>query len=417
MLYQRWRQVADQFGRELALLDVQSGCRWTFGQLATLSEKALENDGPVVYPQGSSSGFIFTVLRGWRLGRVICPLEPGQESPRFDRLPPHARHLKVTSASTGPARLIGFAEDQLMADAANIVATMGLRPDWPNAAAISLAHSYGFSNLVLPLLLHGIPLILAGGPLPEGIRKLSVIAPAITLPAVPAIWHAWSDVNVIGPQIRLAISAGAALPLSLEQHVLEKFGLKIHNFYGASECGGIAYDRSEKIRSDSSCVGAPLENVTVSLGDSGCLEVCSAAVGQSYWPVPSPELAAPCYRTSDLAELRDGLVYLRGRQTDTINLAGRKVSPDDVEHALLSHPLVRQCVVFGVPSDDSSRGELVVACVALHGSIGPDALRDFLLDKVPDWQVPRAWWFVDELPVNARGKIPRAEWRKRYLDR
>ena len=48
---------------------------------------------------------------------------------------------------------------------------MGLRADWPNLGVISLAHSYGFSNLILPLLLHGIPLILAPAPLPEIIRR------------------------------------------------------------------------------------------------------------------------------------------------------------------------------------------------------------------------------------------------------
>ena len=58
-----------------------------------------------------------------------------------------------------------------MADAENIVATMGLRPDWPNLGVISLAHSYGFSNLVLPLLLHGIPLILAPVPLPARLMR------------------------------------------------------------------------------------------------------------------------------------------------------------------------------------------------------------------------------------------------------
>ena len=47
---------------------------------------------------------------------------------------------------------------------------MGLRPDWPNLGVISMAYSYGFSNLVLPLLLHGIPLFLAPAPLPEVLR-------------------------------------------------------------------------------------------------------------------------------------------------------------------------------------------------------------------------------------------------------
>ena len=67
------------------------------------------------------------------------------------------------------------------------MATMGLRRDWPNLAFISLAHSYGFSNLVTPLLLHGIPLILGGTPFPEIVRQAGEKFSALTLPAVPAL--------------------------------------------------------------------------------------------------------------------------------------------------------------------------------------------------------------------------------------
>ena len=62
----------------------------------------------------------------------------------------------VQGLDTGPGnpRAILFTVSQLMADATNIVDTMGLRADWPNLGVISLAHSYGFSNLITPLLLH-----------------------------------------------------------------------------------------------------------------------------------------------------------------------------------------------------------------------------------------------------------------------
>lgn len=417
MLYQRWRQVADASENELALLDLESGCRWTFGQLAALSEKPPPEEGPAVFPQGASAEFILTVLRGWRLDKVVCPLETNQSRPAVIGLPRECRHVKTTSASTGPARYVAFTEGQLIADAANIVATMGLRPEWPNAALISLAHSYGFSNLVLPLLLHGIPLILAGPPLPERLRKLSRIAPAICLPAVPAMWRAWSDANAIGPHIRLAISAGAPLPIILEKHVLETVGLKIHNFYGASESGGIAYDRSDLARTEAECVGTPLENVTVKISPEGTLEVRSAAVGLCYWPEPAPELANGCFRTTDSAELRDRALLLRGRQTDTINVAGRKVAPETIERALLEHPDVRECVVFGVPDEQSARGDMIVACVASSAIEPTNSLRDFLLARLQDWQLPRDWWYIGELKSNERGKLSRAEWRRRYLAR
>src|SRR5438046_3014773 len=148
-----------------------------------------------------------------------------------------------------------------MADAENIVQTMGLRPEWPNFGVISLAHSYGFSNLITPLLLRGIPLILAPAPLPEIVRQAAALTPNLTLPAVPAMWRAWSDAQAIPGNLRLAISAGAPLPIALEVEVFQESGIKLHNFYGSTECGGIAYDRSVLPRSDATIVGQPMENV------------------------------------------------------------------------------------------------------------------------------------------------------------
>src|SRR5260370_9052528 len=161
--------------------------------------------------------------------------------------------------------MIAFTGEQLAADADNIVATMGLRPDWPNLGAISLAHSYGFSNLVLPLLLHGIPLILAGAALPETVRQAASLAEAITLPAVPALWSAWHSAGAVPKNIRLAISAGAPLSLGLAEDVFAAHHLKIHNFYGSSECGGIAYYTPKEPRADVSCAGAPMKKVQQSV--------------------------------------------------------------------------------------------------------------------------------------------------------
>ena len=311
--------------------------------------------------------------------------------------------------------MVAFTAAQLMADAENIVTTMGLRPDWPNLGVLSLAHSYGFSNLVLPLLLHGIPLTLAGAALPEAMRRGAATATDFTLAAVPALWRAWHDAGAIPENIRLAISAGAPLPLALEESVFVRHGLKIHNFYGSSECGGIAFDATVNPRQEGSCVGSPLRQVGVSVAEDGCLEVRSRAVAQTYWPEPGPSLGVGVFRTSDLAELSGGLVYLRGRVGDQINVAGRKVSPEAIEKILAAHPGVRHCLAFGVPSTDAERGENIVACLEGNGQVTSESLKEFLRTKLPAWQVPRKWWFVNSLPANQRGKFPRAEWRKRYL--
>jgi len=412
MLYARWLQIAQEQGHRLALRELATGREWSFAQLAAQAEAAPVGPGPVVYPQGHCAQFIFNLLRAWREHLVACPLEPDQEPPRVPAPPPPCCHLKSTSATAGLPRCVAFRPEQLAADADNIVATMGLRADWPNLGVISLAHSYGFSNLVLPLLLHGVPLILAPLPLPEVVRRAAENESAVTLPAVPAMWRTWHDAGAIPPNVRLAISAGAPLPVALEEAVFQSRGLKIHNFLGSSECGGIACDASDRPRTDPACAGAPMQNVDLSLNDDGCLTVRSRAVGETYWPEKSPLLSGGIFQTSDLAELRDGLVFLRGRAGDQINVAGRKLSPETVERALLAHPRVRECIVFGAPSRDAGRWETIVAVVA---SDAPEAeLRQFLLQTLPAWQVPRSWCFMESLPANARGKLSRVEWRKRY---
>ncbi|MGO8696625.1 MAG: class I adenylate-forming enzyme family protein [Limisphaerales bacterium] len=414
MLYQCWRDLAMKRRRDLALRDLASGQRWTFAELFDAGEKWETQEGTTICPQSHSPAFIFSLLAAWRMGRIACPLDSGQTAPEVPPPPQGCTHLKWTSATTGAARLIAFHGEQLAADAAQIVSAMGLRADWPNLGVISLAHSYGFSNLALPLLLHGIPLILAPSPLPEVIRRAASEEPALTLPAVPALWRAWHEAGPIPRQVRLAISAGAPLPLNLEQEVFARSGLKIHNFYGASECGGIAYDSTAAPREDGALVGTPMPGVKLTTNDDGCLTVRGKAVGMRYWPHHSDSLGGGQFQSSDLAELKNGAVFLRGRLTDQINVAGRKVAPETIERALLLHPRVRECLVFGAPSPDAGRAETIVAVVVSDAA--ETELKQFLQETLPAWQLPRSWRFVQSLKTGPRGKISRTEWRRQFTE-
>ena len=411
MLYERWRKIATERRDELALRDFTSGLRRTFGELFSEGEKS-EAKGEIVFPSGHSPEFIFQLLAAWRENKIACPLEAGQLPPQISGAPDKCVHFKITSATTGDSRIVAFTAEQLAADAENIVATMGLRADLPNLGVISHAHSYGFSNLILPLLLHGIPLVLAPAPLPEIIRRAAENEKCLTLAAVPAMWRAWHDAGSIPKNVRLAISAGAPLPLQLETEIFEKCGLKIHNFLGASECGGIAYDATHFPRTDAAFVGGSMQNVNLSL-EENCLRVQSKAVGETYWPEKSDSLAGEIFQSGDLAELKDGKVFLRGRLNDLINVAGRKVSPETIERALLANPKVRECLVFGAPSRDAERTEIVVVVVVSDAV--ENELKQYLLQTLPAWQVPREWKFVESLSANARGKISRAEWRATFF--
>jgi acyl-CoA synthetase (AMP-forming)/AMP-acid ligase II len=413
MLYDRWREIARARRSELALKDLSDGRAWTFGQLLDAADSASDPGAAWVCPKGNGPEFVFEVLRGWRHGRVVCPLEESDAAPACELPPTGIAHVKRTSATTGAARLITFTGEQLAADCTNIVATMGLRVEWPNVAAISLAHSYGFSNLVLPLLLEGIPLLLLHSPLPEALREASKHVGDFTLAGVPVLWRAWHEAGVISSKVKLAISAGAPLPLALEQQVLETVGVKIHNFMGSSECGGIAYDRSEKLRTDPAAVGSAMENVSLSVSD-GMLEVRGAAVGTNYWPEARPELAEGVFRTSDLVEIRDELLYIRGRATEVIHIAGRKVPPEEIERVLSKHPAVKECLVFGAPRN-AYENQIVAVIVGEERDL--ENIKKDVAAELPAWKTPRQWRFVDSLGANARGKVSRAQWRENFIAR
>jgi long-chain acyl-CoA synthetase len=414
-LYEKWLATARTFKSERALIDISSGKSWTFDDLLRESERNTSPLDRIIFPRGAGPEFIFSILQAWRTNSITCPLEAAQSPLQLPIPPSNIAHLKLTSATSGAAKCIAFTGPQLAADAVNIISTMQLNPAAPNLACISLAHSYGFSNLILPLLLHGVPLILLPAPLPELLLRAAKQFRSITLPAVPALWKTWHQSNSIPPNTAIAISAGAQLPLELESAVFQKSNLKIHNFYGSSECGGIAYDRTITPRTAVNCAGSALDNVSLSLSDSGTLVIKSAAVGETYFPEPQTTLRPGRFETADLAELRDHLVFLHGRASDLLNIAGRKATPDSIEAILRTHPAILECIVFGIQSDD--RADTVVAALNTKTEIPISDLTNFLSQKLPAWQIPRRWWFTNELAANSRGKISRAEWKQKYLSR
>ena len=423
MLYEMWQQTVQSRPDEVAWRDLASKSEFTFRQINQQADQQSPLERGSLLPISTQAGaleLVIQTLRAWRDGAVLCPYE--SQCPQLETLvglPDGIAHVKSTSGSTGKARFVLFQEEQLLADARNIASTMGFEAPHPNLAVISVAHSYGFSHLILPLLLLGKPVWLVDKPLPEAMRVAFASATPLFLPAVPAMWRAWHQCGLLkGAPIHLAMSAGAPLPLELEKQVYEETGLKIHNFYGASECGGIAYDRTERPRGRATLVGTPLDGVTLRVDASGHMVVNGENVGFGYWPniEPDDSLGVNQFTLSDLVEISTEGVDLIGRRTDAINVAGRKVSPSEIECALLTHPAVRHCVVFGVPSGDSARVEDIVACVNAGGDIGITEIGEHLTGRLQGWQIPRRWLFTESLEPNERGKISRAHWRTFFLN-
>lgn len=311
--------------------------------------------------------------------------------------------LKLSSGTNGEVRAIRFTGGQLLADGDSICEAMGLGEMDRNYGAISFAHSYGFSNLITPLLCRGIALVVADDMMPRALLEGLTKSRATVFPGVPALFRALAGIVPGSIELRLCISAGAPLTAEVAKAFRVTWGLKVHSFYGASECGGICYDGSDEMVAEG-FVGIALPGVTVESLDgnsAGRIEVRSAATGLGYHPLDETgDLAMGVFRPSDLLEKTETGYVIKGRVSATINVAGRKVSPQEIIEMVSLCPGVTEVAVVGVPA--ASRGEEVAVCVV--GTVTEEKLKTFCASRMASWKVPRHFRVLKEIPVNGRGK-------------
>jgi long-chain acyl-CoA synthetase len=328
--------------------------------------------------------------------------------------------LKLTSGTTAAPRAIRFRSEQLLADCNQICDTMGISDVDLNFGVIPISHSYGFSNLLTPLIGRGVPMVLSRDRLPRAVLAELAGANATVFPGMPVFYQAFCEMEDIPvlPKLRLCISAGAPLSTAVEQQFRQKFGLPIHSFYGASECGGICYDRDGQNEEDG-FVGQAMEGIALEMVDPDAsasrIRVRSTAVGDGYFPESNKaKLGGGLFVPDDLLNKTANGFRIVGRTSDVINVAGKKVNPAEVEAHLLRFSGVRQAVVFGRAS--ILRNEEVAACVVASPGVSEVELLEFCRRELSGWQVPKRVFIVDVIPVTERGKISRRELTRRFAE-
>jgi long-chain acyl-CoA synthetase len=323
--------------------------------------------------------------------------------------------IKLTSGSAGDPRGIRAPTTSLLADDAALVSTMGIRDGDRLLSAVPFSHSYGLSSLAVPALVRGIPLVLPGAIGPFEPLSAARAAHATVFPTVPAYLAGLLRVQDPPPlpeSIRLVISAGAPLHAETARTFHTRYGRRVHVFYGASECGGIAYDREGGAAEDGT-VGEPVDGVTVDLEPTDAagatrVVVRSPAVAETYLPDADARLGSGRFVSDDLAKWRDGRLALVGRLGSFISVRGQKVNPTEVERALAELADVLDAKVVGEPrgvgGDESVRA--IVAC--RPGSLTVDTVLAWCRERLSDFKVPRSVVLVDRIPVDDRGKVDRA---------
>lgn len=338
-------------------------------------------------------------------------------------LPAGTALLKLTSGSTGTPRAIAVGARELATDTVNIMHTMGLRPADVTLAAIPLTHSYGIGSCLVPLLLVGMPLAFPSSNLPPALAQTLARAAVAHFPAVPA--HIRALVSLQDhlpplPALRVCLTAGAPL-LPADGEAFEALtGIRVNVFYGSSECGAITYETGTPVGRPPGMVGRPMRGVRVEVvdealrplpaGREGRVLIRSGAVARGAVPAADASGLIGNHRflAGDTGVFdAEGRLTLTGRVAEQLNVAGKKVHPDEVRRALEAIPGVRAAVVMGLP--DANRGQLVAAVVAVDRGAGltVPALLSSCRRVLAPHKLPRRVVLVDELPVSDRGKVRR----------
>jgi acyl-CoA synthetase (AMP-forming)/AMP-acid ligase II len=322
-------------------------------------------------------------------------------------VPEGARLIKLTSGSTGLPKGIVATEANLLADCLNICATMGIHAGDVNLGAIPMSHSYGFSNLVTPLLVQGTPIVISNDYLPQSVMNRCNEFACTVAPLIPMVFdHLIAAAAGEFSTVRTFISAGAPLPPVVSRKFRERFGTPIHTFYGCSECGGITYDR-DGAAVERGTVGRAMDNVRLT-SERGRLTVRGENVSLGY--LHDAATFQPFERgrfvADDLIELRDGgEVAITGRASELINAAGKKVNPREVEQVLLQIEGVRQVKVYGEPA--GARGEVVAAAVVASPDVTREQIRAWCREHLSLHKVPRIIKLIESIPMDERGKVKR----------
>ncbi|MGZ7079407.1 MAG: class I adenylate-forming enzyme family protein [Thermoanaerobaculia bacterium] len=327
-------------------------------------------------------------------------------------LPPDARLMKLTSGSTGRPKGIVASEANLAADCRNICSTMDIRAEDRNLGAIPFSHSYGFSNLVTPLLLQGTAVVISNDYLPQSIIELANRHHCTVVPAIPMVFEHLTSIRRGDGEfatVRTFLSAGAPLSASTSRRFRERFGIPIHTFYGCSECGGITYDR-EGASVERGTAGTAMNGVELTVDESSqrlTVRSDSVALGYLHDANTFQPFESGSFVTDDLVETdANGEIVLAGRAGDLINTAGKKVNPREVEAIILQIEGVREAKVYGEPA--GARGEVVAAAVVASPDVTREQVREFCRTRLSSHKVPRIVKLIEAIPVDERGKVKRA---------
>ena len=233
--------------------------------------------------------------------------------------------------------------------------------------------------------------------------------------------------------LRHVVCSGEALTHDLQERFFNTLGCELHNLYGPTEAA-VDVTHWTCVRNSRSAIvpiGHPVSNTSIHIldqdlrpvapGTEGELHIGGVQVGMGYHNrpeltaekfLPDPFSAHPgarLYKTGDLARiLPDGAIEYLGRIDFQVKIRGFRIELGEIESALGLHPAVSQAVVLAV---DDGPGERRLAAYLSrreqHSTPTVGELRTHLLASLPEYMIPSAFCWIEQIPLSPNGKVDR----------
>jgi long-chain acyl-CoA synthetase len=337
--------------------------------------------------------------------------------------------LLYSSGTTGFPKGVILTQRNIHTNIALCATCSDYRPNDRLACFLPLFHAYGQNYIMNASIMAGSTLVLMQRYVPGEVLTAVGTERITHFFAVPAIFIALlaTDLSAYDlSSIRYEMSAAATLPEEISRRWTERFGRRVFEGYGLTECSPFAcYNDFHKHRFGS--IGRALPGVEVMVVDDADKEVPYGTQGEilirgdnvmlGYWNKPgetAQTLRGGWLHTGDIGRMdEEGYLYISDRLKDMINVSGFKVWPAEVEGYLYKIEGIRETAVYGLPHPE--KGEQVVAAVVLKDgtALTADDIIAYCREHIGAYKVPSRVDIVETLPKSPTGKLLKRVLRER----
>jgi HIP---CoA ligase len=295
-------------------------------------------------------------------------------------------------------------------------------------------HMFGFKAGILAAVLGGLTMYPVTTFDPNTVLEQIAEYRISVLPGPPTIYQSILDLSVESDldlsSLRVAVTGAAEIPVVLMQRVMEEMPFEVVLVgYGLSECGTVTgTEIGDPPEAHATTVGRVRPGFEMRLVDQDDNDVLEGEPGEvlargatimSHY-LDDPEATAEAltadgwFRTGDIGRIdHDGRLQIVGRSKDMFIVGGFNAYPAEIENFLVRHPDIVQAAVIGIP--DERMGEVAMAFVVLTpgASTTPDEIIAWSRVEMANYKAPRRVEILDELPVNATGKVEKLVLKQR----